>query len=124
MPAWEEIQIHARKFIDEGIKMLRSGMSEASFLTEITAKSANLHVSLRRNHSERYKTVHEIGKLFCDEALSNPAASQVKVTAPIKNKMEKVRKLDQEAADFEREISRLTVTKKEKTPRKKAHAKK
>ena len=104
--------------------MLRSGMHEASFLTEMTAKSANLHVSLRRNLSERYKTVHEIGKLFCDEALPAPATTQVKVTSEIKKKMDKVRKLDEEAADFEREISKLTVTKKEKAPRKKAHAKK
>ena len=120
MPAWEEIQINAKKLIDEGMKMLRSGMHEASFLADITAKSANLHVSLRRNHSERYKTVHEIGKLVCDAAIKDPSRGEIKLTDDVRKKMKKVVDLDQEAADFEKEIAKLTVTSKTKPAKKKA----
>lgn len=112
MPTWEEIQVHARKFIDEGMKMLRSGMSEASYLADATAKAANIHVSLRRNRYERYRQVHEIGKFVCDEAHCDPQTVDIKLTDDIKKKMVLVRALDDEAHAFEKNISKLTVIKK------------
>lgn len=113
MPTWEEIQVHARKFIDEGMKMLRSGVHEASYLVDATAKSADLHVSLRRNRFDRYKAVHEIGKYVCDEVHCDPNKAEIRLTDHIKKTMMHVKALDDEADMFEKQISKLTVIKKE-----------
>ena len=115
MSTWEEIQIHAKRFIDEGIRMLRSGMHEASYLADATAKSANLHVTLRRNRLERYMTVHEIGKYVCDEIRCDPGKAEVQLTDNIRKQMMQVKALDDEAGAFEKEISKLTVIKKERS---------
>lgn len=119
MPNWEEIQKHAKKMIDEGMNMLRSGMTEASYLADATAKAANLHVALRRNQLERYKAVHEIGKFVCEEVEYDHTKEQVRLTDHIKKKMEQVIALDDEARQFEAEISKLTVIRKggEKKPK-------
>jgi len=113
MPTWEEIQVHARKFIDEGMKILRSGVHEASYLAEATAKSADLHVSLRRNRLDRYKAVHQIGIYVCDEVECDPNKAEIGLTENIKKTMMHVKDLDEEARAFEEQISKLTVVKKE-----------
>jgi antirestriction protein ArdC len=112
MPTWEEVQIHAKKLIDEGIKMLRSGVHEASYLVDATAKSADLHVSLRRNRYDRYKAVHEIGKYVCDEVHCDPSKAEIRITDHINKEIVYVKALDDEARAFEEQISKLTVTKK------------
>ena len=116
MPTWEEIQVHAKKFIDEGIKMLRSGAHEASYLVDATAKSADMHVSLRRNRLDRYMAVHQIGIYVCDEVKCDQNKADIQLTDNIKKTMMHVKDLDEEARVFEEHISKLTVTKKEKKP--------
>jgi len=113
MPRWDEIQVRAKKLIDEGMKLLRSGMTEASYLADATAKAANLHVSLRQNRFARYKAVHEIGKLVCDEIECDPQKAEVRLTGNIRKMMAEVVALDEEAKGFEAEIEKLTVIKKE-----------
>ena len=111
MPTWEEIQVHAKKFIDEGIKMLRSGVHEASYIVDATAKSADMHVTLRRNRLDRYMAVHEIGKYVCDEVHCDPNKAEIRLTDNIKKEMVHVKALDEEARVFEEQISKLTVIK-------------
>ncbi|MFH1829425.1 MAG: hypothetical protein ABH871_01440 [Pseudomonadota bacterium] len=125
MPSWEEVQIHAKKMIEEGMRILRSGMSEASFLAESTAEAAKLHVSLRHNRLDRYKALHELGRMVCDKAEAGAAASQLTLTEEMKKKIKQVSGLDDEAQKFEAEIAKLTIIRKE-TEKKTtaAHAKK
>ena len=115
MPNWEEIQTHAKRFIDEGMKMLHAGMNEASYLAEATAKAANLHVSLRRNRYDRYRVVHEIGRYVSDECMNDSSKNEIKLTDNIRKKMDEVKALDEYAREFEAEMSKLTVTNKGKS---------
>lgn len=114
MASWEEIQAHAKKLIEEGMKLLRSGMTEASYLADATAKAANLEVTYRRNRLERYQAVHEIGNFVCQEVEFDHTKDSVTLTDHIKQTMEKVIALDEEAGRFEAEISKLTVIRKDK----------
>ncbi len=109
MPTWEEIQIHAKKMIEEGMRILRSGMNEASFLAESTAEAAKLHVSLRRNRLDRYKALHELGRIVCDEVGVDIPAGQLTITDKMKKKIKEVNDLDKEAHEFEAEIEKLTI---------------
>ena len=59
-------------------------------------------------------TVHEIGKYVCDEVKCDPKRADVRLTDHIKEQMMKVKALDDEAGAFEKEISKLTVIKKER----------
>lgn len=113
MPSWDEIQVHAKKMIEEGMRILRSGMTEASFLAESTAEAARLHVSLRRNRLDRYKALHELGRMVCDKVKKSTASSQLTLTDEMKKKIKDVGSLDDEAQKFEAEISKLTIIRKE-----------
>jgi hypothetical protein len=113
MPSWEEIQGHAKRMIDEGLRILRTGMTEASYLADVTAKAANLEVTLRRNRLERYKAVHEIGKFVCEEVEFDHTKDSVRLTSHIKKKMEQVIALDEEAKQFEAQIAQLTIIRKD-----------
>jgi len=113
MSSWEEIQVHAKKMIEEGMRIMRSGMSEASFIAESTAEATKLHVSLRRNRLDRYKALHELGRMVCDEVDVDKPTDQFTLTNNMKKKIKEVSYLDKEACDFEAEIAKLTIINKQ-----------
>jgi hypothetical protein len=113
MSTWEEIQAHAKRMIEEGMRILRSGMSDASFLAESTAEAAKLHVTLRRNRLDRYKAMHELGELVCEDIGHNDAITQITLSDEMRKKIKAVRDFDEEAQKFEEAISKLTVIRKQ-----------
>jgi|GEM_PF-309053 len=121
MAQWDNIQKGAKKIIDEGLKLLRSGMSEAEYIAEATAESTRLHIISRRNRFDMYKAVHDLGYKVYEAALKNPSAKEVALSDGMKRTIANIGKMEAEAKKAEASISKLTVTNKGKTkPRKKS----
>ncbi|MFA4875269.1 MAG: hypothetical protein WC956_06445 [bacterium] len=116
MPQWDEIQARARKLIDEGLKLLRAGMSDAEYLAEATATAAKLHVALRRNRLDKYRLLHEIGKEVCAAVEADPALRQISITESISDEIARSRALDEEMKRAEAHISGLSVVRKPASP--------
>ncbi len=111
MPQWNEVQEKARKLIDEGMRLLRSGMSDAEFLAEATASAAKLHVSIRKNRYDKYRALHDLGvivKKACDDGRES-----ITVTPEMKHIVEQVKNLDAEVERAEVSAAQLTVVRKE-----------
>lgn len=116
MKQWNEVQIKARKMIDDGLKLLRSGMNEAEFLAEATASAAKLHVTLHRNRLDKYRALHDIGLEVFNTLEKDLEAKTIYITPSIEEKIDRVREMDDESSRTERQISKLSVSKKEKRP--------
>ena len=112
MPKWDEIQKHASRIISEGVKLLKSGMSEAEYIAEATAESAKLHVTVRRNRFDMYKALHDLGQKVFDAASKGPSAHDFKLTDAMTKLISKVNALEGEAKKAEAKISKLSITKK------------
>jgi hypothetical protein len=114
MPNWEAIQLKARHLIEEAIRLLRSGISEAEVLAEATAHATKLHVSLRKNRLDKYKLLHELG---AEVALALEADVRVvTVTEAMKEKTTAVRRLDQEMERAEEALAKISVVRKDTLP--------
>jgi hypothetical protein len=116
MPQWEEIQVRARKLIDEAFKLLRTGMTDAEYLAEATANAAKLHMAIRRNRLDKYRLLHDLGEEVCDAAGRDPEARQLRLTESMAGKIGRSRALDEEAKRAEDHITQLTVVRKPKSP--------
>jgi hypothetical protein len=112
MPKWEEIQAKAKRLIEEGLRLLRSGMSEAEFLAEATADATRLNVEVRRCRFERYKAIHALGTEVLHSAGAGPDAAHVRLTASMKSLISKAHALEEEARRAEEKASKITVVKK------------
>ena len=111
MPKWDEIQKHANKIIAEGVKLLKSGMSEAEYIAEATAASARLHVTVRKDRFDTYKAMHDLGQKV-HAAAAKSAGGEVKLTDPMLKLIKRVNSLERDAKAAEAKIAKLTVTKK------------
>jgi len=111
MPQWNEIQTHAKKIIDEGIKLLRAGMTEAEFIAEATAESAKLHIASRKDRLDIYKLLHELGHKVYHSASKDPSMRELKLTDAMLKIMQKVEKLERNIKNCEARIAKLTITK-------------
>ncbi len=111
MPQWEEMQARARKLIDEGLKLLRSGVSDAEYLAEATANAAKMHIAVRRNRLEKYRLLHDIGEEISNSSQLS-AGGSIPVTNSIAEKIARVYALDEEANKVEEHISNLSIVKK------------
>ncbi len=110
MPKWDEIQKHANRIIAEGVKLLKSGMSEAEYIAEATAASARLHVTVRKSRFDMYKALHDLGQKVHDAAAKS-AGGEVKLTEPMLKLMKRVDSLERDAKAAEARISKLSITK-------------
>lgn len=113
MTQWSEIQEKARKLIDEGMRLLRSGMNDAEYLAEATASAAKLHMTIRKNRIEKYRVLHDMGAQLHGQLLSGAGQD---VSQELKALSERVRRLDEEAAAAEGEVAQLTVVRKGPPP--------
>lgn len=111
MPQWNEIQTHAKKIIDEGIKLLRTGMTEAEYIAEATAESAKLHIASRKDRLNIYKLLHELGHKVYHSASKDPSMRELKLTDAMLKIMQKVEKLERNIKSCEAKIAKLTITK-------------
>ena len=111
MPKWDEIHKHANKIIAEGVKLLKSGMSEAEYIAEATAASARLHVTVRKSRFDMYKALHDLGQRVHDAAAKS-AGGEVRLTEPMQKLIKRVNSLERDAKAAEARISKLSITKK------------
>ncbi len=114
MTQWNEIQEKARKLIDEGMRLLRSGMNDAEYLAEATASAAKLHMTIRKNRIEKYRVLHDMGAQLHGSILAGSAPQGI--SQELRSLSERVRRLDEEAAAAEGEVAQLTVVRKGQPP--------
>jgi len=120
MPKWDEIHKHANKIIAEGVKLLKSGMSEAEYIAEATAASTRLHVTVRRSRFDMYKAMHDLGQKVYDVAAKS-AGNEVKLTEPMLKLMKRVDSLERDAKTAETRISKLSITKRGSAKKRACH---
>jgi len=113
MPKWEDVQKRANKLISEGMKLLKSGMSEAEYIAEAAAESTRLHVVVRRSRFDRYKALHDLGQKAYDASVKAAPARQIELTDSMTKLISRVKALEAESRAAQEKIGGLSITKKE-----------
>ena len=114
MARWYDMQEKARKLIDEGMTILKSGVHDAGFLAESTAGAARLHVDASRKRFELYRTLHDLGAEFMDALRACPAGQVVELTPAMADLVKQAVELDGLLKHDEEELERFSVVKGEK----------
>ena len=112
MPRWEEMQVNARKLIDEGVTLLRAGAHEAAFLAGTTASAAKLHMTIRRNRLEIYRELHDLGRLIFEVMSATPVPGSLPITDEMRGLIKRSRELNEEVRQAQKELGKFSVVKK------------
>ncbi|MBN1282461.1 MAG: hypothetical protein JXA24_01640 [Proteobacteria bacterium] len=112
MPKLEQIQKRAKRMMDDGLKLLRAGMSEAEYIAGAAAESARLHIASRSDRIDIYKALHELGLKVYQAASKDPGLREVRLTDAMMKVVSRVAALEREVRACESRISKLTITKK------------
>ena len=116
MPHWEDMHIRAKKMIEEGLMLLRTGAHDVEFLANTTASAAKLHMTVRKNQLERYRVLHDLGRHVFEASKKGGAA--IPLTPDIKGLIKRTQDLDSAAQRAEKELEKFTVVNKS-APKKK-----
>ena len=121
MAHWDEVQTKAKKLIEEGLVLLRSGAKEAEFIAGTTAVAARLQVQVSKNRYELYRVLHDLGQLTVAEATKSSSDS-IKVSAKMKALIKRANGIEEASRRAEKELGKFTIVDKKK-PRTKAKTK-
>lgn len=111
MPHWEEMQVKAKVLIEEALKILKSGMTEAEFLAGTTASAARLHMVIKRSRIEKYRLLHELGELVFEKAGTGQAAG-IEPTKRMKDIIDQAKGLDKTIDESEKKLNKFSIVKK------------
>ncbi len=124
MPNWNEVETQAKKLIDEGIRMLKTGANEAEVIAGKTASSAKLHVAMGQNRLENYRTVHDLGEIVFKALKKDATSSAIAVTPKMKELFTKIQKRETVAAEAEDKLKHYTIVRTDAPKKSKAAPKK
>lgn len=113
MAHWEEIQVKAKILVEEALKVLKSGATEAEFLAGTTANAAKLHIGTKKARLNKYKLLHELGDLVYEKASSSAEMTSMGITQKMKDIIRRVEALDDEIERTEKRLSKFSVVKKD-----------
>lgn len=113
MAHWEEMQIKAKMLLEEALKVLKSGATEAEFLAGTTASAAKLHIGTKRARLDKYKLLHELGEHVYEKASSPSAPASLGITQAMKDIVRRVEAIDDEVKRAEKKLSKFSVVKKD-----------
>ncbi len=119
MPHWNEMQVKAKELIEEGLKILKSGVNEAEYIAGKTADAAKLHMQAKKCRIEKYRTLHELGDLIFEKYETNSKPQNLELTKHMKGLLTQVNKFDKTIDDAEKKLSKFTIATKKSTPKKK-----
>jgi len=115
MPHWEEMQVKAKTLIEEALKVLKAGASEAEHLAGTTASAAKLHMTIKRSRIEKYRLLHEVGNAVYEKVGSaGTAGNNVELSKQVKDLIGQVKNLDDEIDRAEKKLSNFSVVSKTK----------
>ncbi|MFH0800748.1 MAG: hypothetical protein V2A66_11310 [Pseudomonadota bacterium] len=116
MPNWSEMQARARKLINEGLEIVKTGAHEAGFLAETTASAARLKMDEGKNRLEMYRSLYVLGAEIYEAMKRNPGATTLAITERIEHLYAQTKRFDDTARDDGRELDLFTVVKKAAPP--------
>jgi hypothetical protein len=108
-------QDQARRILDDGVKLLRTRLTEAEGLAEQTANVAKLQLTVGRNQLNRYKMLYDLGKAVWDSFPSDESTQSLTLNEKIRRLAHRVRHLDDESRKAQRVISSFPTLPKGKT---------
>ncbi len=112
MPHWEDVQTRAKKLIEEGLMLLRTGANEAEHIANTTASAARLHMTLKRNRYDVYRALHDLGEMVHTAARNG--GKTVAITPSMATLITRISELEEAAERAEKELSTFTVVNQEK----------
>lgn len=112
MTKWNDIQAQAKRIIDEGMHALKSGLSEAEFLAGTTASAAKLHMDAGRRRFEMYRTLHDLGAVLYNAALSGAESGSIALTPAMRSLIDNARSIEKMLANDAALLERISVVKK------------
>ncbi|MBT3181930.1 MAG: hypothetical protein HN337_05405 [Deltaproteobacteria bacterium] len=124
MPHWNEMQVKAKELIEEGLKILKNGVSEAEVIAGKTADAAKLHMQAKKCRIEKYRALHELGDLIFEKYETQNKPQNIELTKHMRELLSQVDKLDDTVASVEKKLSKFTVATKKSAPKKKSATKK
>jgi hypothetical protein len=110
MSNWENMQARLKVIIEDALKFIKSGASEAEHLAGATAQATKLHVTIRKNQIDKYKKLHELGEIVHTELQKGPG--DIKATKKINDISEVVKKMDYESAQAYEALGKISVVSK------------
>lgn len=113
MAHWEEIQVKAKMLVEEALKVLKSGATEAEFLAGTTASAAKLHIGAKKALLDKYKLLHGLGELVYEKASSSAESASMGITQRMKDIIRQIQSIDDEIARTEKRLSKFSVVKKQ-----------
>lgn len=124
MAHWDEVHTKAKKMIEEGLVLLRSGAKEAEFIAGTTAVAARLQVQVSKNRYELYRLLHDLGQFTLTEAIKSGSDS-IKISAKMKPLIKRANDIEEASKHAEKELGKFTVVDKKKSkPKPKAKSSK
>ena len=113
MAHWGEVQTKAKKLIEEGLVLLRSGAKEAELIAGTTAVAARLQVKVSKNRYELYRALHDLGQLTVIEATKSESNS-IKTSTKMKALIKRANDIEEASKRAEKELGKFTIVNKKK----------
>lgn len=114
MQNFSEIQDRAKKLIDEGLKILKTGVKDAELIAGSTASAAGLHMEAGRSRLMMHRIFYELGRAVYKENKNLSYGSGLILSQGILDLIEKARALEETADDDDQKLDAFSVVKGEK----------
>lgn len=112
MPQWNEMQERARRLIEEGLQLLKSGAHEAGFIAETTASAARLHMVVRQNQFEKYKLLHDLGEALYKKCPRGRVARTIDLSDGMISMIDRAGHMDDAMHAAEVKLSKFSIVRK------------
>lgn len=111
MQNFNEIQDRAKKLIDEGLKILKTGVKDAELIAGSTAAAAGLHMDAGRSRIMMHRIFYELGRAVYKENKNLSYGSGLILSQGILDLIEKARALEETADDDDHKLDAFSVVK-------------
>ena len=101
----EHWQRQARRMWSDGLKIVRSHLTEAETFAEQTVGVAKLQLTVGRNQLNRFKVLYDLGKAVWDSFPTDEHSQVLSLNDKIRRIAHRVRNLDEESDRAQRVIS-------------------
>ena len=105
---FQNIRRKAKKFAEEGLKIVRAGMQGAEVVAEATVDATKHHVQSRRSQVDLYRALHDLGEQVFTQ-VQEGKTNDIKMTAQMEQICDRVVKLQKSILESNEHLSRITI---------------
>lgn len=113
MTDWNNVHEKAKKVIDEGYEILKSGMEDAAFLAENTVNATRLHFHAGKSRLDIHKLLYNLGDKVYQKARDFSVGKELIITEDVMAIVDKIKDLESSIKKNEEALSNISIVKKD-----------